>query len=218
MSEGDEHIEPGVHIKDSGVYIYDRHGEVVSWDVAEFIEDPRLWVAVANALKIFYEHGSHVLRRTIGKPIGPYDALDWLSGRKSYPASEPGELDVSHEDAIKMAVAGFFAQCPAAVSVEWVQRDLAEDDYELNLSISLMIEFKPYTYQCLDGEAIVLDGEVVVVEGGSYDEGVFPPAAEDIFQACDDFSEALLDNQSTLLRAHGIAIIYCDRGGEVQVT
>lgn len=70
---GDEQnirIEPGgVQVEDDSVTIYDEHGEIVHWVSDEWDQDPSVTVAIANAIKLYYEKGPSAIRKLIGKEV-----------------------------------------------------------------------------------------------------------------------------------------------------
>jgi ribosomal protein S27E len=50
------------------VSLHDEHGEIVMWTLDEVREDPTVGLVIANALKMFYEHGPGMVRASIGRP------------------------------------------------------------------------------------------------------------------------------------------------------
>jgi len=52
-----------------GLYIYGGNGkEIMSWTEDEWKDDSTVPVAMANAVKIFYEKGEEALRKLCGRP------------------------------------------------------------------------------------------------------------------------------------------------------
>ncbi len=68
MSSGTVLIEPASEASSAHVAIFDETGkELVYWDEAEWVEDPSVTTAIANAIKIFYTEG----------PRGVRERLEW---------------------------------------------------------------------------------------------------------------------------------------------
>ncbi len=63
-------IDPeGIAITDDAVYISDSHGEIVSWMMEEWVDDPYITFSIANAILIYLSQGPHKLRKALNKSI-----------------------------------------------------------------------------------------------------------------------------------------------------
>jgi ParB-like chromosome segregation protein Spo0J len=58
--------EPLVEFSQTEIHISDLGGEIVGWVQSEWVEDPAVVFAIANALKFAYENGTEALRRLVG--------------------------------------------------------------------------------------------------------------------------------------------------------
>lgn len=69
-----------VDIVEDAIYIYDVHGEVVSWNASEVAGEPGLAFVIADAVRTVYEKGVDALRQSVDpKHVHDYNA--WV-GRK----------------------------------------------------------------------------------------------------------------------------------------
>lgn len=210
MTHEDDEMEPGVHVNSDGVFIYDQHGEIVSWDEAEFREDPQLWLAVAKVLRTYYEDGPHALRRLLNKPVGPYDALNWWQGLRTY-ASRPDTPEMIGEDeSIDFAIRGFFAECSEAGVVEW-----EHDSKMFELTIHFLATGRHFHY--VDGEHRLMEGYEIIGEGGVLQDGE-SDATQLMVERCAEFGDALFYAKSILQQRFGEkAVVYVERDGEIEV-
>ena len=48
------------------IYIRDDEGEIVSWVMQEWIDDPKVVLSIVNAVRIALQDGPEALRATIG--------------------------------------------------------------------------------------------------------------------------------------------------------
>lgn len=205
LDDGEEDgIPAGVHVRDDGVFVYDVHGEIVSWDIAEFREDPMLWHAVARLLQIYYEHGPHELRRVLGLKIGPYDALRWLDGVRTAVTSSTKLID--EREAIEIALAMFFLQRPEAEALEWSQQEkrAGEPNFELTVfmpKLGLRFEYN--------------DGQHRLIDNNTLEESQFFELA----QACAVFAAEIHQADRVRRLAFGSeAVVYVEPGGRIEVT
>jgi len=58
-------VEPTIEFTDSEVQICDINGEVAAWTVKEWVEDPNVVFAIANAMKVAFENGTQELRKLL---------------------------------------------------------------------------------------------------------------------------------------------------------
>lgn len=209
--DSDTEMEPGIHILPTGIYIYDEHGEIVSWDEAEFDNDRVLWLAAAKAMRCFYEDGPFALRRLLNKPIGPYDAIKWFTGDRKY-ASRPDSPEmVTADQSIEFAVRGFFAECAEAEAVEWDTKDRVFD-------ITIYFFKQGRTFEYSKGRYSLKEGDDLVGEDGAMLEGE-PPETEALIDKCVEFVEALNYGIGVLLDTYGSeSTVYVEREGDFVVT
>jgi hypothetical protein len=53
-----------------GIYFRDHHGEIVMWDMAEWVNEPSLVAVIAEAITMAHTQGATVMRERFDRPLG----------------------------------------------------------------------------------------------------------------------------------------------------
>lgn len=52
---------------EGAIYLHDKYGEIVMWDIAEVVEQPSLIGVIINTIEVGHALGGYAIRRSIGK-------------------------------------------------------------------------------------------------------------------------------------------------------
>jgi len=82
--------DPGVHVDEEGVYIWDDHGEVVMWHRDEWKEDPEVVFSIIGAIEQYHREGPSFMRKGTGKEISGTKKQTYMVDLPD--ADRPGEF------------------------------------------------------------------------------------------------------------------------------